>query len=221
MAPDTWIAPNAVVVGDVDLYEKVMQLVQPHTHVLTLQLVDWLPKHAAATGAERIELVIAPAWHHWLCSAAQASTKLLMRDARPHGGMPPNATARRPCFSLLPLSLSPSADLHLVWLCAARRPELSQGRRLLKRAGPHSDTCRSVRLLPWQVVCKELSRQAACKSSGLRASGLRSQSAQACSPALSPAGRQPARAVLQPAHSKQARRVRSKGVCEVRACAAR
>ncbi len=31
VAPDTWIAPNAVVVGDVDLYEKVMQLAQTHT----------------------------------------------------------------------------------------------------------------------------------------------------------------------------------------------
>jgi hypothetical protein len=124
VAPDTWIAPNAVVVGDVDLYEKVMQLVQPHTHVLTLQLVDWLPKHAAATGAEQIELVIAPAWHHWLCSAAQASTKLLMRDARPHGGMPPNATARRPCFS--PSSLSPCHPLQTsIWYGCVLRGDLN------------------------------------------------------------------------------------------------
>lgn len=29
IAPDTWIAPNAVLVGDVDLFDKVRMLLQP------------------------------------------------------------------------------------------------------------------------------------------------------------------------------------------------
>lgn len=36
IAPDTWIAPNAVLVGDVDLFDKVRILIQLTTSVQVL-----------------------------------------------------------------------------------------------------------------------------------------------------------------------------------------
>ena len=45
IAPDTWIAPNAVLVGDVDLFDKVRLLIQlatglPFVHTQQLRCAD-------------------------------------------------------------------------------------------------------------------------------------------------------------------------------------
>ena len=155
-APDTWVAPNAVIVGDVDLYDRVGAATcvrwcrrngsgSEHTRLRICSLLE---------AAERMQgFAVEQAFSSSLkqgCSLASVQDPL-RRAPRERSSpasplrLPPANPSPLACLFLRPLVCASAADQHLVRLCAAWRPEPRQGWGLQQRAGPHSDYRRTVR----------------------------------------------------------------------------
>ena len=149
LLPDAWVAPNAVVVGDVDLFDKV-RLVEAVAVSLPCLSVLRVLKDACCQAT-----CLSWLWQSWisLCwvdwveeqQAVDIAIHLHLALYRPMDAV--HIAVGGPYSQLCShLPLDCCAGINLVWVCSQGRPEPHQCGSLLQCPGPYSHPRRQVGL---------------------------------------------------------------------------